>query len=184
MATSDRLYAEIPGLFEAKTKTESVTDAIIHKDGLCDSMPDGTSRFPFFANDKHPVSVKIGRGWWVKIEGWTNCKECNLKPKPILCLDFDGVCSQYKKWIAVDTIPDYPVPGLFNWLMTVVPEFNVQVFSSRSHQNGGINAMREWFIKHWEVYQSGVRDFETVDILEYISFPGYKPAAMVTIDDR
>lgn len=108
--------------------------------------------------------------------------------KPILVLDFDGVCSQYKEWIAIDVIPDPPVPGLFDFLIQAVCEFNVQIFSSRSANPRGITAMRDWFDKHWTEWHKtcGIRDFELPceHILGMLTFPTEKPPALVTIDDR
>ncbi len=66
--------------------------------------------------------------------------------KPILCLDFDGVCHAYTSgWLGADVIPDEAVPGLFEFLEKAARTFNIQVFSSRSNQPGGIEAMQTWF---------------------------------------
>lgn len=70
--------------------------------------------------------------------------------KPILCLDFDGVCHSYTSgWKGAAVIPDDAVPGLFEFLEQAAPIFDIQVFSSRSNQAGGIDAMKEWFIVQW-----------------------------------
>ena len=69
--------------------------------------------------------------------------------KPILCLDFDGVIHSYTSgWKGADIIPDPPVPGAFAFIRQASQHFDVQVFSSRSHQDGGIQAMSEWFSRH------------------------------------
>lgn len=66
--------------------------------------------------------------------------------KQILCLDFDGVCHSYASgWKGADIIPDDPVPGLFEFLEQASPVFDIQVFSSRSNQPGGIIDMQSWF---------------------------------------
>lgn len=98
--------------------------------------------------------------------------------KPILCLDFDGVCHMYTSgWKGAAVIPDPPVPGLYEFLWQAVAEFEVHVFSSRSHQDGGLEAMREWFYQHAE----GSHAMEAVNQLH---FPLEKPPAFLGIDDR
>lgn len=102
--------------------------------------------------------------------------------KPILSLDFDGVMHSYTSgWRGADQVLDPPVAGLFEFLEDACKVFDVQVYSSRSHQEGGIQAMMEWLIKwrkHWR--ENGG---EGAEVLE-ISFPDHKPAAKVSIDDR
>jgi hypothetical protein len=94
--------------------------------------------------------------------------------RPILCLDFDGVCHSYTSgWQGADVIPDPPVPGLTEFLEEAIKHFDVHVFSSRSHQKGGNMAMIMWFWKH-----------TTEEITEAISFPVNKPPATVSLDDR
>lgn len=104
--------------------------------------------------------------------------------KPILCLDFDGVCHSYTSgWKGADVIPDDAVPGLFEFLEQVAPYFDIQVFSSRSHQPGGVDAMTLWFYeqrKKWRENGGGDGFKEIVAI----SFPIEKPSAMISIDDR
>jgi len=63
--------------------------------------------------------------------------------KPILCLDFDGVCHSYTSgWRGAAVIPDPPVDGLWDFLFTAMAVFEVHIFSSRSNQSGGITAMQ------------------------------------------
>ena len=62
--------------------------------------------------------------------------------KPILCLDFDGVIHSYTSgWKGADVIPDPPVDGALDFLERASAHFDVQIFSSRSNQPGGIEAM-------------------------------------------
>jgi len=77
--------------------------------------------------------------------------------KPILCLDFDGVCHSYTSgWKGADQIPDAPVAGMWEAIGSYLPEFEVYVFSSRSHQPGGLEAMRAWFIEsYWKWWNEG-----------------------------
>ena len=105
------------------------------------------------------------------------------RPPPILCLDFDGVIHSYVSgWKGADIIPDPPVPGAIEFLREAVNHFSVHIFSSRSHQEGGITAMREW-IGYWMV-QERVSDHEDLAWASDIEFPLKKPPALVTIDDR
>jgi hypothetical protein len=111
-------------------------------------------------------------------------KESVMKKK-ILCLDFDGVCHSYTSgWLGAAVITDPAVPGLFEFLEAVKEEFDVQVFSSRSHQEGGVEAMLEWFMaerKLWRM-RGGKPPLDTPPLT--IGFPKEKPAAFVSIDDR
>lgn len=110
--------------------------------------------------------------------------------KPILCLDFDGVCHSYTSgWKGATVIPDLPVPGLFLFLLSVKDHFEVNIFSSRSNQEGGIAAMRQWFIEHLlrEFNESGgnlTEELSAVIIDKWLVFPKEKPPAFVSIDDR
>lgn len=79
--------------------------------------------------------------------------------KPILCLDFDGVCHQYTSgWQGADVIPDPPVPGLWKFLTEASLYFDIAVFSSRSHQEGGIAAMRKFFAQVLIAWTNGEDD--------------------------
>lgn len=102
--------------------------------------------------------------------------------KPILCLDFDGVVHSYNSgWKGADIIPDPPVDGALAFMLGALHSFDVVIFSSRSNQRGGINAMREWLKKHagncWYECPAGPG-------LEDVRFVTEKPPAFVGIDDR
>jgi hypothetical protein len=104
--------------------------------------------------------------------------------KPILCLDFDGVCHMYTSgWKGAENIPDPHVPGLFEFLEKSAPYFDIQIFSSRSHQDGGVEAMTAWFISERKAWRSSGGRPETDAPLE-LKFPKEKPPAFLTIDDR
>lgn len=97
--------------------------------------------------------------------------------KPILCLDFDGVCHSYiSGWRGADIIPDPPVDGLFDFLLDVEEFFEIYIFSTRSLQDGGIEAMAQWF-EEW-------RQELDKPPLKPLHFPVEKPPALVYIDDR
>ena len=104
--------------------------------------------------------------------------------KPILCLDFDGVCHMYTSgWKGAANIPDPYVPGLFEFLESVQPFFDVQVFSSRSHQEGGKEAMVAWFVVQRKIWREQGGKTETDEPMS-LSFPDEKPPAFIGIDDR
>jgi hypothetical protein len=97
------------------------------------------------------------------------------KTKPILSLDFDGVCHSYTSgWQGADVIPDPPVDGLFEFLGEAVEEFSIHIFSTRSQQEGGIEAMQDWFAEH---------EGDSA-VVSSLSFPTEKPPAKVGLDDR
>lgn len=97
--------------------------------------------------------------------------------KPILCLDFDGVIHSYTSgWKGADVIPDPPVDGAFAFIAESMKYFEVDIFSSRSNQKGGIGAMEDWFVKHCPSH--------LIHIIEDLKFPLEKPPAFVGIDDR
>lgn len=59
--------------------------------------------------------------------------------------------------------------------------WDVQIFSSRSNQRGGITAMRTWLKEYagnaWYDSTAGLG-------LENVKFPQEKPPAVITLDDR
>ncbi len=100
--------------------------------------------------------------------------------KPILSLDFDGVCHSYESgWKGADVIPDPPVEGLFEFLEIASEKFVINIFSSRSHQEGGVEAMKAWFYEWFgrEYGRTSIPPFE-------LRFPKNKPPALITLDDR
>lgn len=109
--------------------------------------------------------------------------------KPTLLVDFDGVIHSYiSGWRGVDVIPDDPIIKKWKhrgtkfsydsvqWLEDLVrsDNFKVCIYSSRSKEDAGVRAMKEWLLK-FQIDE---------DILAQISFPTTKPAAFLTIDDR
>ena len=99
--------------------------------------------------------------------------------QPILCLDFDGVCHSYVSgWQGATRIPDPPVPGMWSFLEAVSHHFEVHIYSSRSHQAGGIAAMKCWFLEHADsVFRQDI-------VKKHLYFPSEKPPAFLTLDDR
>lgn len=95
--------------------------------------------------------------------------------KPILSLDFDGVCHSYASgWQGADVVSDPPVDGLFEFLEAANEKFNIHIFSTRSQQEGGIDAMMDWFVEH---------EGDSTVVKE-LFFPTEKPPALVGLDDR
>ncbi len=105
--------------------------------------------------------------------------------KPILCVDFDGVLHSYTSgWQGANVVSDPPVEGALHFLVAAMQYFRVAIYSSRSNQEGGIRAMREW-LGFWSVdAEHGMpRDFDH-GAWGAIEWPTEKPPAMVTLDDR
>lgn len=104
-------------------------------------------------------------------------------PKPIITLDFDGVIHSYSSgWKGAANIPDPPVEGAMLWIERAVEKVRVCIFSSRSHQAGGIDAMRGWLHMHLALE---LEDYARAKmVLDQIEWPTEKPPALVTIDDR
>lgn len=117
-----------------------------------------------------------------------------MKPKlPILCLDFDGVLHSYSSgWKGADVVPDPPVEGAMKFLMEALKKFRVSVYSSRSHQQGGREAMRDWLFEHLTehmIHDVGIsagraKVLAGAKVFTMIEWPDHKPPAMVTLDDR
>lgn len=103
--------------------------------------------------------------------------------KSTICLDFDGVIHSYTSgWKGARNIPDPPVDGAIEFMLHALYEgFDVAIHSSRARYFGGISAMRSWLKSH-----AGSLWWETPagPGLEDVRFVRWKPAALVTIDDR
>jgi hypothetical protein len=98
-----------------------------------------------------------------------------MKPLKILLVDFDGVIHSYASgWQGADKVVDLPVNGAIDFLREAVKYFAVCIYSARSNQEGGKEAMQE-AIRSWD-NNSG--------LVEQMDFPTSKPPAFLTIDDR
>ena len=112
--------------------------------------------------------------------------------KPIVCLDFDGVIHSYESgWQGAAVVSDPPVPGAIEAVMLYAQKFNLHIYSARSGQSGGIDAMREWLARAiysawcaegYDPADSMRRATDTVYV--HIQWPTEKPPALVTLDDR
>lgn len=108
-----------------------------------------------------------------------------MSDKPILCLDFDGVLHSYtSRWKGADVIPDPMVPGAATFLREAVKHFRIMVFSTRSNQDGGIDAMRTWMEREIEAQSNGSEPQWPSTLIAAIEFPLTKPPALISIDDR
>ena len=104
--------------------------------------------------------------------------------KPILCLDFDGVLHQYTSgWKGADVVSDPPVAGAMRFITDAAEKFEVHIYSSRSHQPGGISAMHEWLSTHIRRYWVDL-PAAAERLISQLKFPSVKPPAMITLDDR
>ncbi|HEX3523894.1 MAG TPA: hypothetical protein VHT52_17635 [Stellaceae bacterium] len=104
--------------------------------------------------------------------------------KPILCVDFDGVIHSYTSgWKGASVVPDPPVPGAIAFLREAVKHFRVAIFSTRSNQEGGGYAMRDWLGHHIIEEEPDIIG-QDPPWFAAIEWPTEKPAAMVTLDDR
>ena len=94
----------------------------------------------------------------------------------IIC-DFDGVIHSYTSgWKGADVIPDPPVPGAIEWINEMANHFQIAIFSSRSGQDGGIDEMRKYMMKH---------GLDTEHLRENrVFFAKDKVPALMSIDDR
>lgn len=130
--------------------------------------------------------------------------------RPTLCLDFDGVIHSYTSgWKGASVIPDMSVPGVGDFLLRAVAHWNVAIYSSRSRFLFGRMAMKRYVRDIiWDACLKAPADLEAAwsateglppdwmpwslydvrdaadHINRHISYPWFKPAALVTIDDR
>lgn len=99
-----------------------------------------------------------------------------------LAVDFDGVIHSYSSgWKGPDVCEDPPVPGAMAALQEYVKEFTVCIFSSRSTDMDGIEAMKRY------LRMNLIEEFgDTVGMYIYrkLQFPMDKPPAHLSIDDR
>lgn len=90
--------------------------------------------------------------------------------KQTIILDFDGVVHSYASgWKGADVIPDAPTDGAKEAIVKLREKFIVVIVSSRTHQAGGISAIKAWLEKYG---------------IEVDDVPDHKPPHIVTVDDR
>lgn len=105
--------------------------------------------------------------------------------KPILCIDWDGVIHPYTKgWLGASTIdPEPPVPGALGFLLEALNHFDVVIYSSRSGQRGGVEAMQR-YLRELATPLNAWHDTPSQPGLESIRFEYEKPPTFLAIDDR
>lgn len=92
-----------------------------------------------------------------------------------LIVDFDGVLNAYKKSLHsaeqhfMDDRYDFPVPGALEWVLEMLEDFNVIIFTARHVSPGGLDEVRAW-LKKW--------DFPDLPVT------GVKPIGVIYLDDR
>lgn len=105
--------------------------------------------------------------------------------KPILCLDFDGVIHSYSSgWQGAGVCADPPTDGCLEFLHEATRHFRVMVYSSRSKSFAGRRAMKRYIREHFNVSLTFSPDHDHDWLYEAVSFPWFKPPALITIDDR
>ena len=105
-----------------------------------------------------------------------------MSTKPILFLHFDGVIHSHTSgWRGATIITDPPVPGAMEFIAAAVEHFWVDVFSSRSSEPFGRDAMSRYICDHLE---KTVGPHKASIIISLIHFPTEKPPAFISIDDR
>lgn len=107
-----------------------------------------------------------------------------MATKPTICLDFDGVVHRYDTpWQGATVIPDDVTPGFFEWADAAAEHFDLAIYSSRSKEPGGCEAMIAWLdVQRQKWRAAGGVSPATWPVA--FAFPTGKPPAVVYIDDR
>lgn len=135
------------------------------------------------------------------------------KPTIVLDFD-GVIHSYTSGWKGAKNIPDNSVPGAIKFILMHLKVFDICILSSRSHQWGGRRAMKKWLKKEliaWlnERADKYMNQFPALDttfklaefdqgmepwdvavddwadsVINKIKWPLFKPAALITIDDR
>ncbi len=114
---------------------------------------------------------------------------CELKYiHDTVCLDFDGCISEYKHgWTGDNEIPDLPVPGAFEAILSYIRDgLDVVVMSSRALWPTGAAAIR-WWLRHHLACLQGKHPLERNILSHWVDncvITGTKPGALMYIDDR
>jgi hypothetical protein len=121
-----------------------------------------------------------------------------------IAVDFDGVLHSYiSPWKNAQTIPDPPVEGAMEWLRGISNKYDIAITSTRNKTWLGRRAMRSWIkenlcevVYKWAAKSNflahnftGLDCEDEVhlmveDIMRKITFPKYKPPALIYLDDR
>jgi hypothetical protein len=105
--------------------------------------------------------------------------------KPTLCIDFDGCIHSYERGWQNGEIYGTVVPGFFEWAARAKDHFKLVIYSSRSKDPDGIEAMEQWLrFQHTQWVETEWNGGMTVQTDIDFEFAHEKPAAWLTIDDR
>lgn len=107
--------------------------------------------------------------------------DTEISARPIICLDFDGVIHKYSRGWNGGVIYDVMTPGFAQWAMQARKHFSLCVYSSRSKQESGREAMRTWL---YERLLEQLEHADANDLFGDLTFCDTKPPAFITIDDR
>lgn len=102
--------------------------------------------------------------------------------KPILCIDFDGVIHSYERGWQDGVIYGSVTHGFFEWAEKASKLFDLVIYSSRSKDGGGRNAMAVWLHDQHAAWRKAEGKSGN-DSLSF-EFSHEKPKAFLTIDDR
>jgi hypothetical protein len=102
---------------------------------------------------------------------------------PTLCIDFDGVIHRYGNGWQGGEIYDDVTTGFFEWASLAKNKFKLVIYSSRSKDPEGIDAMKDWLGKQIQAYVSEHNPTWFLSVEDF-DFAHEKPAAWLTIDDR
>lgn len=91
-----------------------------------------------------------------------------------ICVDFDGVLNSYSSPWDSGEIPDPPVPGAIEWLVSMLDKFQVVILSTRGGRTRGPALIASWLTRY---------GFPLERLIE-LSITDRKPAALIYIDDR
>lgn len=102
--------------------------------------------------------------------------------RPSICVDFDGVVHSYENGWQGGVIYGTMVPGFVAWVAAMHAKgFDLVIYSSRSKDPIGIEAMRDWMRR--QLAERMMPD--EFDVwFSTLTFANEKPAAWLTIDDR
>ena len=119
-----------------------------------------------------------------------------MSRKPIICVDFDGVIHSYTSgWKGAHRVDDPIMPGVVAVLLSYLDAgFDVAIYSSRSKNIFGRWAMQRYLARsiadHWREGHTPPSLVEAecwgdaAGIWMKFKWPWFKPAALMTIDDR
>lgn len=133
------------------------------------------------ADDPSPMLLKMVAD--IRGEGPYPAPSVKRAPKPILCIDFDGVIHSYERGWQDGEIYGTVTPGFFEWAIRAGRLFRLVIYSSRSKTEAGERAMIAWLerqIGRWLATSGG----GAIEGLPAFEFSNQKPAAFLTIDDR